>query len=458
MDQIGRLVKAFESKTLPKNSWTHEAHLLVAIWYVLHYDEHDALRLVREKISKFNDATGTPNTLTSGYHETLTRFWVTLAYRFVKFHKKKSAAQLMELLLQSPLSDRSLPLKFYSREYLFSSPCRLHWREPDLLPMGDIMRIIDTSVQPHFRMSDTEFETEFHRCKISPDIFTHEAHLRLAWIHLSKYGEAVSIMSVCRDIEAYVTHLGASDKYNKTLTVAAIKAVNHFLRRSSSDNFYDFIHEFPELKTSFRELLSTHYRGNIFTLREAKENFIEPDLSPFDELFMNEFPERLKWAIDLMNINPSESILEIGCGTGLLAELIASKLTNGHLCAIDKSGAILTKAKKRNAQLINENKVTFVEGEFRKAKIPTAKIDRVVAFNVGFFRKNGTGELRRIEKLMKKRTGALYVFYQDPGSQLKKATVENIERHLEENNFRVVKKHTKRFHDTEACCIVSRPA
>jgi cyclopropane fatty-acyl-phospholipid synthase-like methyltransferase len=242
------------------------------------------------------------------------------------------------------------------------------------------------------------------------------------------------------------------------LTVAAIKAVHHFIRRSSSDNFYDFIHEFPKLKTSFRELISSHYRTDTFQSAKAREIFIEPDLSPFDELFMNEFPERLTWAIELMNINPSESILEIGCGTGLLAELIASKLTKGHLCAIDKSGAILTKAKKRNARLVSEKKVTFIGGDFDQVEIPDLKIDRVVAFNVGFFKKDGTKELRRIEKLMKKKTGALYVFYQDPGSHLKKETVETIEKHLKDNNFRVIKKHVKRFHDTEACCIVSRPA
>lgn len=38
-----------------------------------------------------------------------------------------------------------------------------------------------------------------------------------------------------------------------------------------------------------------------------------------------------------MNIKPADNILEIGCGAGLLAELIACRIETGSFLAIDKS-------------------------------------------------------------------------------------------------------------------------
>ena len=50
-------------------------------------------------------------------------------------------------------------------------------------------------IEKHYQLSDEEFEQQFQNCLLSPVLFTHEAHLRLAFIHILKYGESiVSIM------------------------------------------------------------------------------------------------------------------------------------------------------------------------------------------------------------------------------------------------------------------------
>ena len=137
-------------------------------------------------------------------------------------------------------------------------------------------------MEPHFNLSDNQFEQQFRDCQLDPALFSHEAHLRLAWIHLEKYGEAVAIDNICRQLLDYVDQLGAKAKYNKTLTVAAVKAVQHFRNKSESDNFYDFIREFSRLKTNFRQLMAAHYSTDIYTVPIAKQTYLEPDLLPFD--------------------------------------------------------------------------------------------------------------------------------------------------------------------------------
>lgn len=137
-------------------------------------------------------------------------------------------------------------------------------------------------MEHHYSFTDTEFEQQFASCQLKPELFTHEAHLRLAWIHIRKYGEEVAIDRVCSQLLMYVASLGAQQKYNHTLTIAAVKAVSHFIKRSDSESFEAFITMFPRLKYNFRDLLLTHYQIDIFTDALAKSTYLEPDLLPFD--------------------------------------------------------------------------------------------------------------------------------------------------------------------------------
>lgn len=137
-------------------------------------------------------------------------------------------------------------------------------------------------MEKHFELNDFTFEQQFAHCSLDSTLFSHEAHLRLAWIHIHQYGIDQAIENICKQIKSYATSLGAHDKYNETVTIAAIRAVYHFMLRSKTDNFRDFIIENPRLKTSFKELLFSHYSTNIFTSERAKKEYLEPELLPFD--------------------------------------------------------------------------------------------------------------------------------------------------------------------------------
>lgn len=136
-------------------------------------------------------------------------------------------------------------------------------------------------MENHFELSDGAFEVAFENCQVPATLFSHEAHLRLAWIHVSKYGLAMAEKNIQQQLEYFVTFVGAQDKYHKTLTIAAIRSVAHFVDKSQASNFKDFISEFPQLKKGFRALIDSHYSFDIFNSQEAKQTFIAPDLLPF---------------------------------------------------------------------------------------------------------------------------------------------------------------------------------
>jgi len=137
-------------------------------------------------------------------------------------------------------------------------------------------------MEKHFELTDTEFENQFSTCTLDSSIFTHEAHLRLAWIHIHKYGIDKAIENIRFQLQVFVESLGASDKYNETVTVSAIKAVYHFMLKSAATDFQQFISENPRLRDNFKELLHCHYTTDIFKSEQAKRKFLEPELLPFD--------------------------------------------------------------------------------------------------------------------------------------------------------------------------------
>ena len=136
--------------------------------------------------------------------------------------------------------------------------------------------------QAHRKLSDQEFSIQFTDCTLKPAYFTHEAHLRLAWIELNRLTLDEAIESVCQLIQNYAAALGATDKFNRTITTAAVKMVDHFMRRSQSDRFEALLAEFPRMGEDFKGLMNAHYSFDIYRNAEARNTYLEPDLAPFD--------------------------------------------------------------------------------------------------------------------------------------------------------------------------------
>jgi hypothetical protein len=95
------LAKAFLACTLPKKEWTYHAHLRVGLWHLMRHDAKETLALLRTRIQRYNASRGTLNTDHSGYHETITRFYVWVIDRFLQSSDRhKSIDELAEELIQ----------------------------------------------------------------------------------------------------------------------------------------------------------------------------------------------------------------------------------------------------------------------------------------------------------------------------------------------------------------------
>ena len=134
---LDQLIAGFQSCTLPHEDWTHGAHLQVGAWHVHRLGAESALATLRAGIRRLNDSHGTVNSPTSGYHETITAAYVKLIEAFLAtFEGSVPFDERLKALVESPLADRSILLRYWSRERLMSTEARATWLAPDLAPLA----------------------------------------------------------------------------------------------------------------------------------------------------------------------------------------------------------------------------------------------------------------------------------------------------------------------------------
>ena len=134
ISEIENLIAAFNSCTLPRCEWNHATHLTVALWDLTHYEEIEAVNRIRESIQRYNAAMGIKTTKDSGYHETLTRFWIEIVRCYLLDKAGNTSILQLANRLIDCYGDNNLPLQYYSRDLLMSGKARTRWIQPDLKP------------------------------------------------------------------------------------------------------------------------------------------------------------------------------------------------------------------------------------------------------------------------------------------------------------------------------------
>lgn len=134
-EELEDLVARFRARTVPKDEWSHVAHLAVGTWHVHQHGAEQALELLRVGIPRLNEAHGTVNDDKGGYHETITRAYVLLLSEFVGAQAGLPAADRVQALPASPLIAKTALFRFYSEKRLLSVAARRAWIEPDVAPL-----------------------------------------------------------------------------------------------------------------------------------------------------------------------------------------------------------------------------------------------------------------------------------------------------------------------------------
>jgi hypothetical protein len=130
--EIDDFLSAFEGRTLDKARFTHMGHLVVGACAVYRFSEDGAIAYLRAAIPQYNVAVGGRNTETSGYHETVTIFWVKLLERIRETAGPKTREEFVALVLKRFATERDTLAKFYDFDVVNSMEARQMWIAPNL--------------------------------------------------------------------------------------------------------------------------------------------------------------------------------------------------------------------------------------------------------------------------------------------------------------------------------------
>jgi hypothetical protein len=131
-EAIREVGERFLALTLPKSEWTHEAHLSTCAWLIVERPDVAPERDLPNLIRRYNESVGGVNDATQGYHETITQVFISAVRRHLASTEGRALHDRVNALLGSPEGRRDWPLRFYTRERLFSPEARLGWIAPDL--------------------------------------------------------------------------------------------------------------------------------------------------------------------------------------------------------------------------------------------------------------------------------------------------------------------------------------
>jgi len=126
--ELEAIVRGLETCTTPASDFPHQAHLVVATWYLADSNATEALEKMRTAILNFLDH----YKIEGKYNETITLFWITMVERcLVKLPIHSSLLERTNAVVQS-LNDSRLMFEYYSKELLWSERAMKEWVEPDL--------------------------------------------------------------------------------------------------------------------------------------------------------------------------------------------------------------------------------------------------------------------------------------------------------------------------------------
>jgi ubiquinone/menaquinone biosynthesis C-methylase UbiE len=168
---------------------------------------------------------------------------------------------------------------------------------------------------------------------------------------------------------------------------------------------------------------------------------------------------RSEWTVDLLDIRPTDQVLEVGFGPGVALRAAARRVSTGHVTGVDRSAVMLGQARRRNRRAVAEGRVELLLGGLDAVSAPPGGFDKVFAVNVFMFWSDPVAELRRIAGLTAP-GGVVALTLQ---SRARNATPEDtrqtgrrIAAAMEEAGLRDIAVNTLPLRPVDAVCVTAR--
>jgi len=108
-----------------------------------------------------------------------------------------------------------------------------------------------------------------------------------------------------------------------------------------------------------------------------------------------------RWTVDLLDVQPTDHILEIGFGPGIAVEAVTSRATNGLVAGIDFSQTMVAAARKRTAAAVHAGKVDLRHGDAAHLPFADNTFDKAFSIHSIYFWPDPAAVLAGIQRVLK---------------------------------------------------------
>jgi len=102
--------------------------------------------------------------------------------------------------------------------------------------------------------------------------------------------------------------------------------------------------------------------------------------------------------LELMKLEPTDRVLDVGCGTGWLPRLIAARVPEGSVVGIDVSDEMIARAQRASAGLPN---LTFQVGGVDLIPFPDSTFTKVISVESAYYWPDPTQGIREVCRVLK---------------------------------------------------------
>ena len=176
--------------------------------------------------------------------------------------------------------------------------------------------------------------------------------------------------------------------------------------------------------------------------------------------------KRNLWTIELMDLMPTDRVLEIGFGPGFALEQVCGHLSGGKAVGLDRSEAMLRMAQRRNRKAISKGRLELVLGSIEDPETLyhcslSGPFDAIYAVNVAMFWREPVETLGTLHARLAVNGRVLLTFQPRTGAHTdaaSKAAGEKMAKQMRDVGFSEVSFECLKIVSPMAVCVIGKNA
>ena len=170
--------------------------------------------------------------------------------------------------------------------------------------------------------------------------------------------------------------------------------------------------------------------------------------------------ERNRWAVELLDVQPTDRVIELGCGPGVALAALSERAGRGLVVGVDHSEVMIRQAGRRNAAAVSEGRVRLVHAPVELLQVTDGPFDAALAVNTVGFWPEPADRLREIGRLL--RPGGRIALVSQPRcpgatAATSAAAADELAALLSEVGFSDLRVETLDLDPPAVCVLAARP-